>query len=176
MSEREVYRPIPGYPGYEASNLGNIRSPRMVLKPFPSRWYLYVGPSINGKQQRVAVHRLVCLAWHGVPDPGEEVSHRDNDFHNNREDNLKWRPRATIQRQRKYAGTDNRGERSGTVVISHDDAQQIVAMAKRKIHPNKIAPIYGVSVSHIRNIIAGRRWPELKEGRVLTGLSRPYHE
>jgi hypothetical protein len=172
----EIYRPIPGYPGYEASNLGNIRSPKMVLNPFQSRWYLYVSPSINGKQRRVAVHILVCLAWHGEPDQGEEVSHRDNDFLNNREDNLKWRTRAVIQWQRKTAGTDNRGERCGTAKITLDDAEQIVLMGKRGIHPNKIAANYGVSAGHIRNIISGRKRPELKEGRVLTGLSRPYKE
>ena len=45
----------------------------------------------NGKQRSVGVHRLVCLAFHGVPTPpNDSALHRDGDRTNNHPSNLYW--------------------------------------------------------------------------------------
>ena len=100
-----AWRPIPGFHGYEASSDGVIRPtvPRYkngrgsVLKPWivcrHGRDAAYVTLYITGAKTKQLVHRLVCLAWHGLPPPGEEridCCHIDHNSLNNVASNLKW--------------------------------------------------------------------------------------
>jgi hypothetical protein len=106
----EKWPPIPGMPGYEASDLGNIRSwrsthahiPRLarpkVLKPWTHDkrgGYQYVHLVVDGKSRHYKVHRLVTLTFLGPSDL--EVRHKDDNpsnnilanlFYGTREDNL----------------------------------------------------------------------------------------
>jgi hypothetical protein len=93
------WRDIPGHPGYQASDDGRVRSvdrtvinalgvtrtlKSVVLKPARDR----------GGYSRVSlglVHRLVCMAFHGLPaDPKLHAAHLDGDNQNNRPANLYW--------------------------------------------------------------------------------------
>lgn len=96
----EVWRPVPGYDGYEASNLGAIRRKRkfrnmdhyLVVKPNRREdGYLRVTVWRDGKKLHRPVHRLVCLAFHGDPTGEAQLAcHDDGDQTNNTEDNLYW--------------------------------------------------------------------------------------
>jgi hypothetical protein len=99
----EQWLAIPGYPGYEASSSGRIRSlPRLntrggilrqqwIENRNCSRGYWKVYLWIGGKRFPRFVHRLVCLAFHGQPPDGhDDVAHQDHDSHNNVASNLKW--------------------------------------------------------------------------------------
>lgn len=90
----EEWRPIPGFPGYEASNLGRVRSLKRgirVLREGYLRGYAQVSISINGVHMSPRVHRLVLLAFQGEPDdPSLHGCHADNDPGNNHIDNLRW--------------------------------------------------------------------------------------
>ena len=46
--------------------------------------------SLYGGKKSVAVHRLVALAFHGEPEPGQLVRHLDGDQTNNVPSNLAW--------------------------------------------------------------------------------------
>ncbi len=99
---KEMWKSIPGYEGlYEASSLGRIRSvlahpkgrtPALhVLTPsLHANGYLNVGLRRNGQRKVIGVHRLVCAAFHGAPEAGQEARHRDNDPGNNAASNLRW--------------------------------------------------------------------------------------
>ena len=110
-SIRETWKPIPGFDGYEASDLGRVRSiDRHVLCPpgklgIQRRFYrgrvLKLSPSGNGylhvtlgKKNRngADVHALVLLAFVGPPPEGQEGDHRDRKKHNNKLTNLRYRP------------------------------------------------------------------------------------
>jgi len=103
------WRPIPGHPGYEASDDGRIRSiDRTIvtqdgkrkghskflrgveLRPTPSRkGYLRVplGKDAIG----MGVHRLVCMAFHGAqPVNRPHAAHVDGNKLNNTPGNLYW--------------------------------------------------------------------------------------
>ena len=100
----EIWKEIPGFPGYEASSTGRIRGVDRV-DAAGRRWkgkvlkvaknnhgYHHVSPS-NGPreaQRPVPVHRLVCWAFHGPQPEGMEVNHRDDSRDNNSESNLFW--------------------------------------------------------------------------------------
>lgn len=85
-------RPIPGYPGYFASDTGGIWSaPR---KGTPGGWrkphisttgYLQVNIGVTRK-----VHRLVALAFHGLPSDTQVVRHLNGNRLDNRAENLAW--------------------------------------------------------------------------------------
>lgn len=103
MSQQMVWRPIPGYPGYFASDAGLIGSakknrrpspgcPYFILRPFAQDGYPRVHLSIDGKTRGRFVHQLVCLAFNGEPpEKGMLVAHDDGNRNNNKPGNLLWK-------------------------------------------------------------------------------------
>lgn len=98
----EEWRQIPGYPDYEVSNRGRVKSWRKwnggpaprILKPQLRGGYLCVNLFRQPRRQESrAVHHLVMLAFVG-PRPsgpmGEVIRHLDGDCFNNQLDNLAY--------------------------------------------------------------------------------------
>lgn len=99
----ELWHPIPGHDGYEASTCGRIRSVYRVLVRSNGHTYTVRGTILKpltigngywyvctGGLRREYVHRLVMLAWVGVPAPGIEVNHRNGNKGDNRLSNLEY--------------------------------------------------------------------------------------
>lgn len=96
-NERREWRPIPGHPGYEASDDGLVRSldridasgkqrKGRVLKQRLANGY----PVVNIGGRTVKVHRLVLLAFEGPCPKGMEACHYNGNRQDNRIDNLRW--------------------------------------------------------------------------------------
>ena len=94
----ETWKEIKGYPGYEVSNLGNIRSyrnnrwglsetPRLLSIYKGNRGYLTVS---LGRNNPKLIHKLVAEAF--IPNPNNYpiVLHNDSNRSNPRWDNLHW--------------------------------------------------------------------------------------
>lgn len=107
--DREIWKPIPDFPGYEASSHGRIRSfkkrvghkgegakweimdtPQRLLSIHENGDYPSVAISRNGRARPFKVHQLVMLAFHGLPPDGLEVCHNDSDPKNNHLSNLRY--------------------------------------------------------------------------------------
>lgn len=95
----ESWKPIPGFPGYEASSVGRVRRIRTyasglsatILQPnMRADGYLRVSLWLNGKHYHRHVHRLICLAFHGVPSLGLMACHQDGQRTHNTPENLYW--------------------------------------------------------------------------------------
>jgi hypothetical protein len=99
------WKPIAGFPGYEASHRGFVRSidrkvgsrnlKGRVLKQRPSnQGYQQVDMTDeNGKQQTRPVHWCVLTAHAGERPPGHEALHeRDNQLDNRYPESLSWGP------------------------------------------------------------------------------------
>jgi hypothetical protein len=99
----ETWKAIPGYPFYEASDLGSVRSidrteaatgrrlPSVVLKTRVSNsGYVLVNlRDADGKTQTRTVHRLVMLAFAGPCPAGQQTRHlNDNPLDNRWPENL----------------------------------------------------------------------------------------
>lgn len=94
----ELWRPIPGYEGlYFASSFGRIRNKCGKIKAqrvheSAGGWlYLKTDLSKDGKRKTFRVHRLILMAFKGLPEKGQVGRHTgDGDTFNNCPENLEW--------------------------------------------------------------------------------------
>jgi hypothetical protein len=103
--EGEIWKDVPNYKFYQASNKGRIKTLQRVINRRRSRFFqkeeiigectntgLYKQLSIcteNG-YKTIPVHRFVCLAFHENPNNYPHINHKDGNKFNNYEDNLEW--------------------------------------------------------------------------------------
>lgn len=151
----EEWRPIPGAPDYEASDLGRVRSNARMLgktirgkrcRPFLFRGrvlrqslsstrggrkpYCQVRIILNGGWKCVRVHRLVLMAFVGPCPPGMEGCHNDGSTTNSHLANLRWDTPVANRHDRKKHGTDTDpplrfGSDHHMVKLSFDDVREI---------------------------------------------------
>lgn len=95
----EEWRPIPGFPGYEVSDQGRVRStrrylgstaPHLLVPQADRKGYLRVGPRRGGRKPTKGVHIFVLLAFVGPRPEGMQVRHIDGDPANNLLTNLAY--------------------------------------------------------------------------------------
>lgn len=91
----EIWKTIEGYPNYEVSNMGRVKSLKYdkekILKGIKKRdGYLLIGLSKEGKVKFFSLHRIVAQAFLPNPNNLSEVNHIDEDKTNNKVDNLEW--------------------------------------------------------------------------------------
>lgn len=124
MADKEIWRPIPGHKGYEASSHGRIRSvDRLVTSYTPPRrlkgkvlkqfilWNGYKTTHLGKAHANKYVHRLVALAFFGPPPQGMEVCHGDDNKQNPRLDNLRYDTRKGNMADRRHAPHPKQGRR-----------------------------------------------------------------
>lgn len=93
----EGWRPIAGWPGYEVSDRGRVRTlkrrsrPKMLRQFRNHRGYMRVMLIEPGRRLHARVHVLVASAFIGpAPGPGYTVDHQDRNKRNNAPGNLEW--------------------------------------------------------------------------------------
>jgi hypothetical protein len=106
------WRPIPGFPGYDVSNLGHVvshrrwREPRLLAGMMGSRdyWVYTLSRDGHGPVTR-PVHVLVAAAFLGPRPEGTQVRHLDGDPLNNAVENLAYgTPGENIADQVRHGG------------------------------------------------------------------------
>lgn len=115
----EIWKPVPGFDGYEVSSLGEVRS---IARDVPTRHHGWEGMrrlkgktlktfankdgypvvSLGAKSKVYGVHQLVAWAFHGMPGDGEVVDHINGNKNDNRPENLEYvTPSENTKRQYK---------------------------------------------------------------------------
>lgn len=173
--EAEEWRAVVGDEGsYEVSNLGRVRSLDRVITTSTGtrrirggmmrgsstgKKYLYV--MLSG-QRFVAIHVLVCRAFHG-PKPGVnyQAAHFNGNSLDNRASNLRWVTNAENTADKR---------RHGRLVIPTNvklTGEQVDAIrAERAAVGTTLRALgerYGVSTSGIAGIISRRTWAKRPE-------------
>lgn len=121
ISMTEEWKPVVGFPGYEVSNTGGVRSYRhangfrakpLVLRGIIDRdGYRRVNLSLDGgRKVKQGIHKLVALAFIGPqPSPRHNVAHNDGSRSNNRVANLRWATFEENEADKVLHGTHLRG-------------------------------------------------------------------
>lgn len=166
MSERTVWKDIPGYPGYQASSTGFIRSfkrrgrslllhkqgrPRLLKQIKNPFGYYRVGMMReDGLQGGMVVHRAVMFAFHGPVGSEVLVRHLDGDKTNNRLDNLAYGDETDNARDLREARL-----RDGTAHISDDTVREIREKAAKMGHGRikALAAEYNLAFGTVSNIV-----------------------
>ncbi len=167
----EQLLPITGFPGYFASKEGNIYSAwtnngikeGKRHKISPRKWKNgYVGLQVRVANQtylNTSIHRLICIAFHGVPLLGQEVSHINGKRDDNRANNLMWESRSDNHKRKIAHGTTDRGSKNSRASLTHEQVKVIKRMLVNKQYTHQeIATQYGVSRGTISKINNGSRY------------------
>lgn len=171
---KEVWKSIPSWPGYEASNLGQIRSttrlvPTIIRGTRTAR--LQAGKvrksTDNGSGYRTIqltkgkhryVHRLVAETFLGPIPKGMWVCHNDGNPANNAVANLRYDTAKNNEADKKRHGT-RKPEKSHFATLT-----ELQVKAVRELHPkfsqSEIAKIFGVTQPTISRILSGFCWGE----------------
>lgn len=169
----EVWLPIPGYRNYEASSLGRIRSVDRVVRqlspsgnPMERRLkgkeltprshpggYKTVCLRLDGETHQHLIHRLVLIAFSGLPGPGLQACHNNGVQSDNRISNLRWGTASENMADKIRHGTWNGGVKNPQCKFPDDLVSGIRAGRITAGHARSL----GVSATHYRNIRTGAR-------------------
>ena len=164
----EIWRPVFGYEGlYEVSNQGRVRSfhksiknpeiPR-ILAPGNVRGYRQIVLRKDGKNASGLVHRLVAMAFVGLPPtPDHQVNHKDFNKSNNVPENLEWVTQAENNIYSKDVIPRNRGEANHSKLTE----KQVIDLRKRRLmgetYPS-LSARFKVSKHTCWLIVMRRKW------------------
>lgn len=145
----EIWKKIPGNPGYEASSLGRIRSVERKIKQksclgksfAKSMPGAVLSPNVNrnrggyhsvslGRGTKVKVHRLVWSAFNGEIPAGFVINHKDFNKENNGASNLEAVSPAENSR---HAAAGNRGRRTNQHLSDLD-----IAVIRKSVRSRRV--------------------------------------
>jgi HNH endonuclease/NUMOD4 motif len=167
---------VTGYEDYEISESGQIRRWRnlrrnymvgRVLKPKLSvHGYLVVSLFSEGKYYHVGVHRLVCMAFNGVPaNDNLQVCHSDGNKLNNDPQNLRWgTAKENADDRAKHGQWDcQKGSEHHQAVLDEAMVAEMRRMARSGRSIKSIAAHFGQHKVTTRSAIRGITWKHVSE-------------
>lgn len=154
----EIWKIIQGYPNYQISNMGNVKSLKFgkekILKPKKDKYgYKRINLSEQGKVKNYLVHRLVAEAFIENPNNLPQVNHKDEDKTNNCVSNLEF---CTAVYNSNY-GTRN--QRMVDSCTNHQNkSKQVLCVETGIIYPStmEIQRQFGYNNSNISSACNGR--------------------
>lgn len=160
----EIWKPIIGFPDYEISSIGNVKSKKnykkkagdLIQLAVSKKGYHRVSLHSGGKRKALQVHALVLIHF-GPPQPeGTTCDHINRIKTDNRIENLRW---ATPQEQEQNSVKARQiGESNGASVLTEVKVREIKRKFLDGISSRKLAQEYGVSKTNILYICSGRNW------------------
>ena len=156
----EIWKPIPGWPEYEASSIGRIRSTKwnkikiLSISSFKTG-YARVGLYDGKKSVSLLVHRLVATAFLPNPENHPQVNHLDGNKQNNYVGNLKWESTSDNQIH-SQAVLKNLNARANFKTTEEREA--IIARAAAGECGASIARSLGVNKSCISRLLRGKTY------------------
>lgn len=159
--EAEQWRDIPGFPDYQASNRGRIRSRKsgewrlLRATPHSRTGYLAVSLRVDGRYITRSVHRLIAMAFVGDA-KGRDVNHKNGNKLDNSLTNLEYLTRGDNHR---HAYRTRLREPVGKKLT--DAEVRLIADLKGQVSQRELADRFGVSRSTISLIHNQKRHQRL---------------
>lgn len=161
-----IWADIPGWPGYQVSDTGDVRRILQVRSSKPKvlsqagRRYATVALSRDGDVRRLSVHRLVLEAFVGPCPAGHECRHLNGNRRDNRLANLAWGTQEENQADRVQHGCIIRlhGEANASAKLT---AAQVVAMRESTESHGAWARRLGVGWATVHDARVGKTWAHL---------------
>lgn len=175
----ETWKPIPGFPGYDVSDCGRVRSYRTRMIGNGKRWHIadtpqrYLRPGLNtsgypqvilSPGQMWLVHRLVMLIFLDPPAATHlQANHKNGLKTDNRLDNLEWVTQSeNMQHSYQELGrTTPRGEQNCRAKLDWNRVHIIRAMYQTGNYTGpELAQQFGVHRNSIYNVVTCKTWKE----------------
>jgi hypothetical protein len=171
---QEVWKAIPDFPGYDASDQGRVRSywkytgngdgahildyPQKILLSKKRPNYHGVTLCRNGEHFSRLIHRLVLEVFVGPCPPGLEGCHNDGDVSNCFLTNLRWDTPKNNHADKVGHGTQQVGEKNGFSKLTEPQVIQIRQLYATGVKSRILREMFHVSKSTIEHILSRRRW------------------
>lgn len=168
----EIWKSIPGFPGYEVSKQGQVRSyrkqtgfskwvidqiPQRILKPSLAGRYLGVILRLDGKAYRKRIAELVLLAFVGPRPEGLEICHNDGDPHNNHLSNLRYDTHIANMNDAVIHGNICLDSRK----LTNEQAKSIrLQYTSSNVTQRELAEKYSINRATIADIVTGKSYKE----------------
>lgn len=159
--ENELWRQVVGWPAYEVSTMGGVRSARGPIKQFTIYGYMSFNVC-DGRYKRKSLrtHREVLRAFCGDR-PDLFACHIDGNPTNNRLSNLRWGSAKDNEADKIRHGRSLRGSRHHQSKLSEKQAREILESSEPL---GVLADRYGVTKTNVCAIRRGRSWRHLCSG------------
>lgn len=165
---------VPGFPGYEVSNQGGVRStlaagfgrkpeqPRILKATLDSHGYRRVYLRREGTTHSRKLSWLVLEAFVGPRPEKADACHNDGNRENDALDNLRWDSRKANLADREAHGTVNRGQANGNADLTEEQVCDIRRRAAAGEPQRSIADSLGIQQSTVSKIVRRERWGWVK--------------
>lgn len=170
----ETWRPIAGFPGYEVSNIGRVRSwrtrgnsklpasePRVIKPSLRKRdGYVYINlrSGFGGKMSPCKVHHLVLAAFSGPKLDGYVARHMNGERSDNRAENLAWGTYRDNSLDTKRHGRQPLGEKHHWSVMTAAHAAAIRWMYGCGIGQSVIGRVLGMPNNRVWQVVHNKSW------------------
>ena len=179
MSSKAEWRSVTGFPGYEASSDGHVRSldrhilckngvtihkPSVVLAEMvqSGKGYKRVNVYRNKRMEQHGVHCLVARAFYGEPD-GRQVNHIDFNVTNNDVRNLEYVTPAENTQHSARHGRIKRfpGESNPMAILTENQVREIRIHSANGIKDRPLSEMFGVCTGTITSIRLKKHWKHI---------------
>lgn len=127
-----------------------------------STGYMGVTVHVGGRQGLLTVHRGVCLAFHGPPEPGQEVAHRNGIRTDNRAENVRWKTRPENAQERVDHGTQVSGEKHPLSKLDEKSVKEIRELyGTGDYKMRELAVKFNISKSKVFQVVHKQSWAHI---------------
>ena len=172
----EIWKTIPNFSMYEASNFGRIRSlyttvngePLVMKTKVDKGGYVTISTMHDdyGRVKTTKVHRLVATAFIPNPDEKPQVNHIDGNKLNNRVDNLEWVTHKENFAHATANGLRPLGEEHGRHKLTWENVEYIRSVYVKDSNlfgTYALAKKFGVTPRTIALIVRNELWRKRRE-------------
>jgi hypothetical protein len=175
----EIWKSIEGYPYYQVSNTGSVKSlVRIILKKNGQKqtikgrlmklkkckfgYYRVPLVDLNGYQKNFLVHRLVLINFSAFDQEKKQVNHINGDKTDNRIENLEWVTCSENQiHAHKIGLKSQKGENHAQARLKESDILEIRKLIQLGYKQKVIAEKYGIIRSYVSEIKTRKAWSHI---------------